>query len=63
MQKIFIESRREINKGKHQRIIVQDHKGLVWEMVSAEPFPPDKDILNDFRKNKKTYFKPHYYSR
>jgi len=66
--KSFIESRYHPYKWNntydelHERIVVQDKKGLVWEITYAEPFPTDEEVLKLFKENKKA-FEPHYYKR
>ncbi len=62
MGKSFIERRYTVHKGTHQRIIVKDTKGLVWEITYAEPWPTDAVVLDLF-KHEKRRFEPHYYMR
>ncbi len=47
---------------EHKRIIVQDKKGLVWEITYGRPFPADEEVLKLFKENKKA-FEPYYYKR
>lgn len=56
-----IVERRKINDGKHERIIVE-HRGRVYELTSAEPFPND-DEVKEIWKDERKVFEPHYYMR
>ena len=58
--KPFIEQRISIYEGERQRIIVNDDKGYVWVMSSAEPFPTDEEVLDLFRTQKTKFFGPYY---